>query len=64
MVEQGLTNLAGKTATAGTTGAAKVGLGKMMSFMPVLAVVGLAGIIAYEFWKGGKDADEMKKVAA
>jgi hypothetical protein len=52
---------AGK-ATAGT--AAKVGLGTKMlaaaTSVPAIGILALAGIITYEFWKGGRDARQMK----
>jgi hypothetical protein len=66
MIEQGMAGAAGKAA-AGTAGVAKAGIGKMLAltpYMPAIVVVGLAGIIAFEFWKGSKDSDAMEKVTA
>jgi hypothetical protein len=55
-------NAASGTAAAGT--AAKAGLGtKMLAIAtsaPAIGILTLAGIIAYEFWKGSRDAAQMQ----
>ncbi len=55
-------SVAGAVKAAGAGGAAKgAGFTKMLLAIPTLAVLGLGGVILFEFWRGGKDAEEAKK---
>lgn len=55
-------------ATAKGAGAAKAGgmmaTAKAILLSPIFGVVALGGIIGYELWKGGKDAQEFQAAKA
>ena len=55
----GTTAVKAAGATGGKTLAAKALA--LVPGIPVLAVGGLVGIIVWEFWKGNRDAKEMKQ---
>jgi hypothetical protein len=61
---KGAAGTAATKAAATKTAATKAGLGtKMLAFAtsaPAIGLIALVGIITYEFWKGGKEAEQMK----
>ena len=56
-----------ETATAATAPAAKtlapgvLATAKSVLVSPLFGIVALAGIVAFELWKGGRDARDFKK---